>query len=258
MNGSLEELRARARSVDAGLEEWDALLLELSRTPGSDEDPRARADVLLLILEDPWLGGFSGSEGVRVDKAAARALLALGEPYASELPERLKEGLVEGLVEGLDKGRDRPERKPAPASRPVDPASAPERSSGRVGRVLGVLAGAVEVYLVLAKAHISDNLKALSILLGLVLVSTLLPALIPKAVRGSPLDSLRRAGMVLLFVSLFGWSVMACTIWAYYSVTNRDLTSAMVTVTMAVVQWVAFISLVRAPYTGPRSTVRED
>ena len=49
------------------------------------ESVDSRAGVLQLIVEDPYLGGLRGSQGVRVDSAAARALMALGEPHASQL-----------------------------------------------------------------------------------------------------------------------------------------------------------------------------
>jgi hypothetical protein len=82
---SLAVLRERARSLDATREDVDALLEAMSRPVSPQEEPRLRADVLHLILDDPMLGGLRGGDGRRVDETAAQALLALGAAPAREL-----------------------------------------------------------------------------------------------------------------------------------------------------------------------------
>jgi hypothetical protein len=91
---SLDVLLERARAMDAGRAEVDALLLGLSRPLGPGEDARARAKLLQRIIPDRRLASFTGSDGRRVDGAAAQALVALGEPYASELSKAGQEALL--------------------------------------------------------------------------------------------------------------------------------------------------------------------
>ncbi|ATB27639.1 hypothetical protein [Melittangium boletus] len=82
---SLAELRERARALEAEPADIDALLVAMAQPAALDEDVRARADVLHRIIDDPVLGGLRGADRRRVDETAVHALLALGEPYASEL-----------------------------------------------------------------------------------------------------------------------------------------------------------------------------
>lgn len=81
----LDVLLERARAMDAGRAEVDALLYGLSQPLGPGEDARVRAKLLQRIIHDRRLASFTGSDGRRVDGAAAEALVALGEPYANEL-----------------------------------------------------------------------------------------------------------------------------------------------------------------------------
>lgn len=81
----LDVLLERARAMEAGRAEVDALLLGLSQPLGPGEDAGGRAKLLQRIIHDRRLASFTGSDGRRVDGAAAEALVALGEPYASEL-----------------------------------------------------------------------------------------------------------------------------------------------------------------------------
>jgi hypothetical protein len=71
--------------MEAGRAEVDALLLGISQPLRPGESARARAELLHRIIDDPWLGGFKGSDGRRVDEAAALALVALEPSFASEL-----------------------------------------------------------------------------------------------------------------------------------------------------------------------------
>jgi hypothetical protein len=83
---SLEVLIAQARSPGAARGEVDALIAGLSQPLASEQSPRERADLLLALIEDKHLGDFSGSKGLTVRSAAVEALLALGYPYALEVP----------------------------------------------------------------------------------------------------------------------------------------------------------------------------
>ncbi|WP_223640263.1 hypothetical protein [Corallococcus sp. EGB] len=75
----------------------DALIVGLGRPPAPDEPPRERADLLLGLLDrsNP-LGDYTGSGGMKVRHAAKEALLAMGYPYAMELPPDLLETQEEG------------------------------------------------------------------------------------------------------------------------------------------------------------------
>jgi hypothetical protein len=90
----LDVLLERARAMEAGRAEVDALLLGLSQPLGPGEDARARAKLLQRIIHDRRLASFTGSDGRRVDGAAAQALVTLGEPYASELSKAGQEAFL--------------------------------------------------------------------------------------------------------------------------------------------------------------------
>jgi hypothetical protein len=86
---SPRELLERARAPDAARPEVDALLRGLALPLAPGEDARARADLLHDILEDKRVRAFMGSKGRRVAHAAVEALVALGYPYALEVPPEL-------------------------------------------------------------------------------------------------------------------------------------------------------------------------
>ncbi|NOK16674.1 hypothetical protein [Corallococcus carmarthensis] len=70
----------------------DALIVGLGRPPAPDEPLRERADLLLALLDrNNAVGDYAGSGGMKVRSAAKEALLALGYPYAMELPVELLE-----------------------------------------------------------------------------------------------------------------------------------------------------------------------
>jgi len=81
---ALPELLEAARSEQRTQQDVDALVLGLS-APVAEEDKRARADVLLGLLEDESLGPLTTSTGLRVHTAAFESLTALGYPYALEV-----------------------------------------------------------------------------------------------------------------------------------------------------------------------------
>jgi hypothetical protein len=82
-------LRERVEAVRApGVvrDEVDALLAGISAPLAEGESPRERADQLLRLLQDETLGEFTDQDGRQVRPAALEALLALGYPYALEVP----------------------------------------------------------------------------------------------------------------------------------------------------------------------------
>lgn len=98
----LEEVRAPGM-VRADI---DALIVGLGRPPAPDEPPRERADLLLGLLDrsNP-VGDYTGSGGMKVRHAAKEALLAMGYPYAMELPpELLETKRADGREPGLSVG----------------------------------------------------------------------------------------------------------------------------------------------------------
>jgi hypothetical protein len=78
----VEELRAPG----AARAEVDALLAGLSQPLPPDASLREHADLLLALMEDAQLADYTGSDGRTVRTAAIQALLALGYPYALEVP----------------------------------------------------------------------------------------------------------------------------------------------------------------------------
>lgn len=83
---SLSQLLEVVRGPAVMKSDVDALAEALARPPAGDETPRERADLLLSLLEDPELRDYTGSDGRRVRTLAVEALLALGYPYALEIP----------------------------------------------------------------------------------------------------------------------------------------------------------------------------
>ncbi|NPD24275.1 hypothetical protein D7Y27_21215 [Corallococcus sp. AB004] len=84
----------------------DALIVGLGRPPAPDEVPRERADLLLGLLDrsNP-VGDYAGSGGMKVRHAAKEALIAMGYPYAMELPPELVEAKgADNRAEGLTAG----------------------------------------------------------------------------------------------------------------------------------------------------------
>ncbi|MFP2899500.1 hypothetical protein [Corallococcus sp. 4LFB] len=84
----------------------DALIVGLGRPPAPDEPLRERADLLLELLDrNSAEGDYTGSGGMKVRHAAKEALLALGYPYALELPpELLETKRANGKEPGLSGG----------------------------------------------------------------------------------------------------------------------------------------------------------
>jgi hypothetical protein len=82
----LRELVETVRSPGVMREDVEALLAGLSAPLAEGESPRERADQLLQLLQDEALGELTDQEGRQVRPEALEALLALGYPYAFEVP----------------------------------------------------------------------------------------------------------------------------------------------------------------------------
>ena len=230
---SLRELRDQAQKPGADLEELDALLMGMDRPRQSDEEARERADVLHLIIEDPWLGGFRGSDRRRLDETAARALVDLGEPYASKLSPRGRELL----------GQDVPSAPPV--QEPTLPPPEAYSSFQQVGAVLTLLLGALE--LILAAAFNDVALHLLLPFTGVyVALTTLLPVLL--MVRSPPSGSAFVAGRGIVIFAVLPWGLIG----ALFYVLGRSVTmESMIIPLMLVGRVVAVICLLRDPPTAP-------
>lgn len=86
---ALRSLVEEARAPGASRADVDALLLGLAGPLAEGESARERSDVLLDILQDAQLSGVTGSDTRPVRTAALEALMALGFPYALEVPPDL-------------------------------------------------------------------------------------------------------------------------------------------------------------------------
>ena len=74
----------------------EALVAAMARSPGADEDPRERANVLLSLLDaGSRAGDLTGANGHTVRASAVEALLELGYPYALEVPPEVLEQVRE-------------------------------------------------------------------------------------------------------------------------------------------------------------------
>ena len=130
---SLAELRERARALEAERTDIDALLVAMGEPLAPEEDARARADVLHRLIDDPVLGGMRGGDQRRVDETAVHALLALGEPYASELSEDGQKLLQRTRTEP-------PEPAVGKAANERAPAAEEDAFEGAGSAVIGLLA----------------------------------------------------------------------------------------------------------------------
>jgi hypothetical protein len=89
---SLTFLLEEVRSPGMVRADIDALISGLGRMPAPEEPLRERADLLLGLLDrNNPVGDYAGSGGMKVRHAAKEALIALGYPYAMELPPELLE-----------------------------------------------------------------------------------------------------------------------------------------------------------------------
>jgi hypothetical protein len=77
------------------------MLQGLSLPPPPNVSARQRADLLLSVIEDAQLADYAGSDGRTVRAAATQALLALGYPYALEVPPEALEASAREKPLGL-------------------------------------------------------------------------------------------------------------------------------------------------------------
>ena len=88
----LAALLAQVKSPGMVRTDIDALIAAMGRAPAADESLRERADLLLgLMSRDNPVGKYRGENWTTVRQAAMAALLALGYPYALELPPEMVE-----------------------------------------------------------------------------------------------------------------------------------------------------------------------
>jgi hypothetical protein len=135
----LRVLWERVRAPEAGRAEVDALLRGLSQPLGEGEAARERADLLLSLIEDRRVGSFKGSNGRRVRASAAEALMALGHPYALELPPEALDAMAQ-------------ERRQAHAAVPDSPAPVGAISRQQVGLCIALGVALVEGVFLLRSA----------------------------------------------------------------------------------------------------------
>jgi hypothetical protein len=94
---ALATLLDTVRSPGVVKADVEALLAAMALPPGGAETPRERADVLLSLLEArSEAGDLTDARGRTVREAAMEALLALGYPYALELPPEVLERMGRG------------------------------------------------------------------------------------------------------------------------------------------------------------------
>jgi hypothetical protein len=90
----LSVLVEQVRAPGAARAEVDALLAGLSQPLPSGASPRERADLLLSLMNDAQIADYTGTGGRKVRIAASQALLALGYPYALEVPPETLEAIA--------------------------------------------------------------------------------------------------------------------------------------------------------------------
>ncbi|WP_163999112.1 hypothetical protein [Pyxidicoccus caerfyrddinensis] len=178
---SLSDLKEAMGSPGVIQAEVDALLAAIARPPAPDETPRARADLLLALMDLPEEArDRTGSNGKTVRVAALEALLELGYPYALEVhPEVLE------AVRQQTGGRKRDARE----------------GGSTVGVILTLLALVVQVFLAMllssSSIYSSSSLEMFQLVrLGLVVGPPLL-ALFGQMAESKGLRSLGARGMTL-------------------------------------------------------------
>jgi hypothetical protein len=185
---SLEELIERARAPGAARPEAEALIAGLALPLDSQQSPRQRADLLLSLIEDAHLGSFTNKKGRTVRTAAVQALLALGYPYALEVPP-----------EALEAGR---EERPARSD-----SSRWGRLSARnyIGLVLVCLFGAAELVPVFWFSDLSSNDEFERWVIAIICATTFLPGLLAVLGHKLRLGFLKGLGSFILVLASLPW-----------------------------------------------------
>ncbi len=176
-----------ARAPGAARAEVDALIAGLSQPLPPEISPRERADLLLALMQDEQLADYTGTHGRTVRSAAIQALLALGYPYALEVPPEALEAKVrdELGVPGLLSSR-----------------------RGQVGFGLVSLAGLVQLLPVLyfaATESWSPKDLTVALAIAFIVCTTFLPALVTVAGHNLGKGGIKMTGSV--------WLVLASLIW---------------------------------------------
>ncbi len=184
---SLKALVEEVRAPGAARAEVDALLAGLAQPLSPEQSPRERADLLLSLIEDAHLSSFVGSGGRTVRNAAVQALLALGYPYALEVPP---DALAAQLSE-----------------EPSDRRNLLSSTRARTGFGI-IVAVAVLLLLPVLYASLFWAKTAEVLLIGLILIgtATLIPAYITVVGHNSRNTVLKGFGIAWLILSsmLFG------------------------------------------------------
>jgi len=183
---SLSALVEEVRAPGAARAEVDALLAGLSQPLPPDHPPREHADLLLSLIGDDMVAGYTGSNGRTVRAAAIQALIALGYPYALEVPPEALEAMA----------RDGELRDPGLLS----------TQKGRWGTGLVALAGVLQLFPALYFGVEMGSAMFLAITLSIIAGTTFIPALV--AILGQHVGSrgLKSFGL--------GWLKFAAALWA--------------------------------------------
>jgi hypothetical protein len=165
---SFELLVELLRAPNVTPAEVDAFLVALARPIPSGESPRVRDELLRSIIQDERIRGLTGSDGRTVRDGASQLLRELRQRYGLELPPEL-----------------RPEREEPQGSGAQVPLWSTHK--GQAGLALIVLAGLVQLPLVLIFSKRTGELGSQPWSMVYVAATTWVPALV--AVLG---DGLRR------------------------------------------------------------------
>lgn len=211
----LRQLWEQARDPGAGTTEVDLLLLGLSQPLGPREDARARADLLHRILDDARLGESRGSDGRRVDGAAAQALMAMGHPYALELSP-----------EGLDalRAAEREERSfviyddEAPAKASLPPVVLSTRQEW--GRAIAIGTGLIECALLLGGGGISQGTV---FGFAVVALTAFMPAFLAVSAEGRHNRVVHYILLFLAALPTLPWLVATALLYQFMGSSNWDL-----------------------------------
>ncbi|MFL5358528.1 hypothetical protein [Archangium sp.] len=241
----LDVLRERARGMEAGRAEVDALLLGLSQPLRPQETVRARADVLHLIINDPWLGGFTGSDGRRVDGAAAQALVALEPSFASELSPEGNAALerAELASQGFVSYDDPP------------PVVLSKRQ--HVGQGLALMLGVLELGLVLL---VGNGLPKLLLGLTFVALTSFMPVFVATSEQGIRNRGLHYVCLVLAALGSVPCLLVAGALFLFngYINTERTLHFLLPLMPTLVQLAVPFLLYSRNPASAPQRARRSE
>ncbi|KFE68102.1 hypothetical protein [Hyalangium minutum] len=183
----LATLVEEVRAPGAGRAEVDALLAGLSQPLPPEHSPRERADLLLSVIGDEVIATYTGSDGGTVRGAAIQALIALGYPYALEVPPEALEAF------SREKGA-------------LDSLSAGTSGSGFGLVILAAVAQAAYVgYALLAEGLPTFTAGAA---LAIIFATTLLPALLAMGGQRTGSSGLKKVGTVWLKIVSCLWAAV--------------------------------------------------